>query len=333
MKKNLKIIIPVAIVITILAVVGIVFFTSKGGGNGEAIDEKTDFLSQATILDLEKLNSEKKKNEARAKETYQDKIFILTTTVSTIETNYFYGYDIGGSYLVTVYLKNKEELIELNKDDNVVIVGKMTNMTTSRPEISSAYIITDNENLIWAKTKENGYDKITYCDYTYNDNGLITGYKEKRNNYTYEITLEYDNKGNLTTRTQKSNSNETETESNSYNEDNTINTTSITTSNPDNIENGKVFQYTYEKDDKNRIIKKTSVTTTRDNYTLVYTYEYDDKDRISKETQTSPNSTYEITYEYDKNDNVITKRSKRLDKQGVSSTTYKYEVVGIKSKK
>lgn len=39
MKKNLKIIIPVAIVIIILAIVGIVFFTGKGGGNGETKEE------------------------------------------------------------------------------------------------------------------------------------------------------------------------------------------------------------------------------------------------------------------------------------------------------
>lgn len=289
-------------------------------------DEKTEFLNQAEILDLQKLNKEIEDNIVRAKEQYQNKIYIWTTTVTYIQEKYF------KSNGIEVYLKNQEDLAKLDRNETVVIVGRLEIMSSNNMKFASAYIITDEQNLIWAPIEEKRSSTTrTYYDYKYNaENGLITEYKEKGNGYPGTYTMEYDDKGNMTKKLRKNYKDETELETYTYNEDNSINTMEITTSNPDNIENGKKFEYTYEKDDKNRIIKMTTVNTTRDNYTLVYSYVYDDTDKIIKETQTSPNTEYEITYKYDKN-NVIEKRSRRIDKSEASSTqTYKYSVIGIK---
>lgn len=171
----------------------------------------------------------------------------------------------------------------------------------------------------------NGETK-TYSDYTYNEsNGLITGYKEG----THTYTLEYDDKGNVLKKLDTYYNGETLLETSTYNEDNTVATSIYSGSNENNIENGKSFTYVYEKDDKGRVIKKTSTNITRDNYTMVYTYEYDEKDRIVSETQTTQRSTYKNKYEYDENNNRIKTSVYEGDKTYPSWTeTYIYEVIG-----
>lgn len=194
-KLNFKIIIPIVIAIVVVAVIGIVIYMSKNNNTKEKnnnevetksdVNEKTKFLNQATILDIDKLKNETEANEARAKQEYEDKIFILTTTVNDISEYYFTT-----NNNIDVYLKNKDELITINKRDDIIIVGKLVGVGTFSVRMISAYIITDEPNLIWAPVKESTYSTTReYYDYTYNDDGVITGYKESGNGYPRHIYI------------------------------------------------------------------------------------------------------------------------------------------------
>ena len=168
-----------------------------------------------------------------------------------------------------------------------------------------------------------------YSDYKYDKKtGLIEEYKEQNGAYTTTYKLSYDDNKNLIKKEEISK--DTLTSTYTYNSDNTISKLSYNSTNPSNIDHGKVFEYKdYKKDDKDRVISYTTYNITRDNYKMDYTFKYDSKNRIIEETQTTDKSSYTIKYKYDKNGNKIeAKTYKGNNSYSTFYRTYKYKVIG-----
>ena len=189
-------------------------------------------------------------------------------------------------------------------------------------QYENIYAIVEEYNSMNKSTK-------TYSNYTYDEKtGAITGYVEKSGIYKTTYKMTYDNNNNLITKDEITG--DTLTLTYLYNEDNTISKLSYSSTNENDINNGKVFEYReYKKDDKDRVISYYTVNETRDNYRMDYTFEYDDNDRVIVETQISPNSVYRIVYEYDDNGNKIKETSyKGNSTSPLYYKTYKYDIIG-----
>lgn len=194
----------------------------------------------------------------------------------------------------------------------------------------------DNSKKIYGVVEEySSMDDTTkkYSDYKYDKKtGLIEGYKEQNGAYTTTYKLSYDDNKNLIKKEEISK--DTLTATYTYNSDNTISKLSYTSTNPNNIDHGKVFEYRdYKKDDKDRVISYSTYNITRDNYKMDYTFKYDNKDRVIEETQTTDKSSYTIKYKYDKNGNKIeAKTYKGNSSYSTFYKTYKYKVIGTYKK-
>ncbi len=194
----------------------------------------------------------------------------------------------------------------------------------------------DNSKKIYGVVEEySSMDDTTkkYSDYKYDKKtGLIEEYKEQNGAYTTTYKLSYDDNKNLIKKEEIFK--DTLTATYTYNSDNTISKLSYTSTNPSNIDHGKVFEYRdYKKDDKDRVISYSTYNITRDNYKMDYTFKYDNKDRVIEETQTTDKSSYTIKYKYDKNGNKIeTKTYKGNSSFSTFYKTYKYKVIGTYKK-
>ena len=270
-------------------------------------------IEDAEILDWEEVYSIINENGAKA-EDYENKLYVYTAEVYSIDENFCYL-----NYNNTIQVElDKETLKSLNKGDVITVVGKLTNLN-STPTLKEA-IKLDNKtiknNFIMAIVETTGLSSrnMKYSNYKVdNKTGLIISYTTSgSSNATHK--LKYDNNGNLIEDIKETTLYGTETIKYTYNQDNTVATESYSETNKGETKQGNVWEFTYEKDSKGRIIKKTGINTVSDDhYTMIYTYEYDDNDNVIKETQTSPRSTYIIDYEYDEFNNKIKEISYNVD--------------------
>ena len=325
MKKKLLSILLIGIMIIGLTGCG----TDNKETNSNSIE---NMIKKAEILDWEDVHSIIDKNRAKS-EDYENKLYIYTAKVYSIQEEYC---NLEYNNTIQAYL-DKETLKSLNRNDVITIIGKLTDLN-STPKLKDAVKLdteTIKDNFVIAITETSGsYRKMKYSNYVVdNETHLITSYKTSGDeNGTH--TLKYDKNGNLVEdvneKTIKSYGSETITYT--YNDDNTIATESYSTTKDGKTEQGNVWNFTYEKDSKGRVTKKTGVNITSDDkYTMVYTYEYDENDNIIKETQTSPKSTYVIDYEYDEFNNKIKETSYNTDKPySKSTTTHTYSIVAKK---
>lgn len=316
-----------------ILLIGILVIGLTGCGAKNTSLDVDQMIKEAEILDWENVHSIIDKNGAKA-EDYENKIYVYTAKVYSIQEEYC---NLEYNNTIQAYL-DKETLKTLNRNDEITIVGKLTDLN-STPKLIDA-IKLDNEtiknNFVMAITETSGLSSrnMKYSDYQVDkDTNLITSYKTSgSSNGTHK--LKYDKKGNLiedlTEYAVKSYG--TETITYTYNDDNTIATESFSETKNGETKQGNVWKYNYEKDSKGRVTKKTGVNTTSDdNYTMVYTYEYDDNDNIIKETQTSPRSTYVVDYEYDEFNNKVKEVSYNVDKPySKSTTTHTYSIIAKK---
>lgn len=293
-----------------------------------------EMIKDAEILDWNDVHSIIDKNRAKA-EDYENKLYVYTAKVYSIQEEYC---NLEYNNTIQAYL-DKETLKSLNRNDVITVIGKLTDLNNT-PKLIDAVKL-DNEtikdNFVMAITETSSSmssRNMKYSDYKVdNDTHLVTSYKTSgASNGTH--TLKYDKNGNLIEDLQeytiKSYGSETITYT--YNDDNTMATETYNTTKDGKTEQGNVWNFTYEKDSKDRVTKKTGVNITSDDkYTMVYTYEYDENDNIIKETQTSPRSTYIIDYEYDEFNNKIKETSYNADKPySKSTTTHTYSIIAKK---
>ena len=213
----------------------------------------------------------------------------------------------------------------------LVLIGLFTITGCGKKEEKENKKEKEYKNIYAVIEKYSSMDKSTktYSDYTYDEKtGMITGYVEKEGSYKTTHKMTYDENNNLLTEEEIDDN--TLTATYTYNNDNTVSKLTYTSTNENDINHGKVFEYRdYVKDDKGRVISYNTVNVTSDNYKMEYTFEYDDNDRVITETQTTVNSSYKIKYEYDENGNKI----KETVYKGNSNTqayyrTYKYDIIG-----
>lgn len=163
-----------------------------------------------------------------------------------------------------------------------------------------------------------------YSDFVFDDSGRVSEKKESGSSRG-TITYKYDEQGRVLSETD-TNSYGYETTDYTYDEQGEIAT--VSESSDYSIRGGNVFQYTYERDDQNRIVKMTTVNTaSEDLNTCVYAYEYDDFGNVSKETQTTSNSTYILECSYDAQGHRVQERVKNMKKGNTYINTFKYECV------
>lgn len=320
MKKRL-----ISIIIIGIMIIGL---TGCGIANKNSVD---NMVKEADILDWEDVSKTVRDNGAKA-EDYNDKLYIYTGEVYSIEEDYC---QLEYTNPIMVYL-DKETLKSLNKGDIITVVGTMKDVSDF-PKLKDAIKLdkdTIKKYFIMDIVKKDGLSSLnmTYSDYEVDKNtGLVTSYKTKgSSNATHK--LKYDNNGNLLEDSKEMVLYGTETITYTYNKDNTVDTQTESKTKDGKTEQGNVWKYTYEKDSKDRVTKKTGVNTTSDNqYTMVYTYEYGDDDKVIKETQTSPRSTYIINYEYDEFDNKVKEISYNIDKPTSKTTiTNTYRIIAKK---
>ncbi len=285
-----------------------------------------ELIKKADILDWKKVSSTITDNGAK-KEDYNNKLYIYTAKVESIESDYC---QLEYENPILAYL-DKKTLKTLNEKDVITVIGVLTDLDDF-PKLKPARKIdnkTIKKNFIFAINETSGgYKKMKYSNYVVNKKtNLITSYQTSGDeNGTH--TLKYDKKGNIikdiNEKTNKAYGVETVTYT--YNKDNTVKTEAYSETKDSETKQGNVWEFTYEKDSKNRVIKKTGVNTTSDDkYTMIYEYEYDDNNNIKTETQISSKNTYKIEYEYDEFNNKIKEISYNIQKptsKVVTTNTY-----------
>ena len=161
-----------------------------------------------------------------------------------------------------------------------------------------------------------------YSDFVFDDKGRVTE-KKMSGSDRGTLTYEYDEQGRVISETDTGSYGYEKT-SYTYNEEGLISTASETSD--FSVRDGNVFEYTYERDGQNRVVKMTTVNVTdEDRYTTVYDYEYDDAGNIIRETQTTPLSTYVLECTYDSQGHRILERVENLKKGSSHTNTYAYE--------
>lgn len=313
-----------------ILLIGILFIGLTGCGKNSSSNVE-NMIKDAEILNWKEVYDIVLKNGAKA-EDYENKLYVYTAEVYSISEDYC---QLEFNNPINAYL-DKETLKSLNKGDVITVVGKLVDIGTF-PKLENAVKL-DNEtiknNFVMAITETSGLRKLKYSDYVVDEKThLVTSYKTSGDeNGTH--TLKYDKNGNLIEDIMKKtiSSYGSETITYTYNDDNTMATESDSKTKQGNTEQGNIWNFTYEKDSKGRVTKKTGVNTTSDdNYTMVYTYEYDDNDNVVKETQTSPRSTYVIDYEYDEFNNRIKEISYNIENpNSKTTTTNTYSIVAKK---
>lgn len=282
-------------------------FTITGCGKKNSLEE---MLKEAADLNWTDLSKAISQNPAYS-EDFNGHIFYYYTIVDKILEDHCI---VGEDSPIKVYL-TKEELKELTIGKRIMIVGKLEDVQNT-PKLMEA-IVLDNEeiknNFIFALEETNGPGRKNKCKkYVVNPNtNLITSFSDSSGDHI----LTYDKKGNLIEDRVDKTIYGIEVTTYTYNDDNTVATKSITKTKDGVTTQGNTWNYTYEKDDKNRVIKETSINVSSDDkYTMIYEYEYDENDMIIQKTEISPKSTYIIKYEYDEFGNKVKEKAHNINK-------------------
>lgn len=283
-------------------------FTITGCGKKNSPEE---MLKEAADLDWPNLSKAISQNPAYS-ENFNGHMFYYYTTVDKILEDHCI---VGKDSPVKVYL-TKETLKELTIGKRIMIVGKLEDVQNT-PKLTDA-IVLDNEaiknNFIFAIEETSGPGRKNKCkNYVVNQKtNLITSFRDSSGDHI----LTYDEKGNLIEdRVDKGILYGIEVTTYTYNDDNTVATEAIAKTKDGVTTPGNTWNYKYEKDEKNRVIKETSVNVSSDDkYTMIYEYEYDENDRVIQKTEISPRSTYIIKYEYDEFGNKIKEVAHNINK-------------------
>ena len=179
---------------------------------------------------------------------------------------------------------------------------------------------------VYAKTYESGVETYTYSDYTLDEQGRITGYTQTPvNGGKHTFTLTYDENGNLLSERDES-SHGYDLRLCRYDENGTLVQTRYESD--WSIQNGKVFNYTYEYDAQGRVSKKHTTAEHAADYYMDETFTYDDAGRVTQRTEASASNTYDITLSYDANGNLASESAVNRESGKGFVTTYTYEIVG-----
>ena len=334
MKNKKIIVILIVLVIAIVVIVGVRAITTK---KTEGIPKM--LIQKAEILDLENVSKEIDKNKAKAGD-YENKWYIFCGKVSRIDKTDCTLESIkksknSRSTLLKVRLET-EVLKSLTVGDMIVVIGNLQSATIT-PTLVDAIQLDDKmiqENLILAVRYKKGYFEEYFSDYQYDSSiGKITQYTKKGGTAEGTHKLSYDESGKLLKEIIEpiaSSLYVTDVISYTYNEDGTVATETNKEEKDGKEKTGSIFNYAYEKDSDGRVIKKTSINITGDNYKMVYEYQYNEN-KVVEEKQTSPHTTYEIMYEYDEVGNIIKEKSYEIKKPSdVTITNYIYDVVAKK---
>lgn len=302
----------------------------------EPIPSKTKLLKEATILDWSTTYNTVLENGAK-KDDYENKYYVYQGKIKEIKEDYCVLEDYTISKTIEVYL-DKEILKNLNKDEELSVIGKLKDITDS-PKLSPSILLDEKDiknnyllglkettaSGLYAKQYENTFYNYKYDKKT---NKIITYSAQGKGPETGKNKLTYDNKGNLIKKERETTIYGTDVIEYEYNDENNIIKETEYTIKNDEIKEKKIFNITYEKDSNNNILKKIS-TNSDSGYVITYTYEYDKEKRIIKENQTSQKSSYNITYEYDNYGNIKTKKTENKDNKSSWVTLYyRYGIIG-----
>ena len=291
-------------------------------GCGTEYSETEKMISKAEILNWDKILEETNGNAALA-EDYENRLYVFMGYVQEIDV------DLCNVSGMIVELE-KEELKKLNKGDTIVVIGTLKDATT-KPKLENAIrldkkTVEDNYLIALVKKRISGdrmsvIQEYKYSDYTFDKNTyLVNSYKEIDTTYTDReaktYKLKYDEKGNII-----ESGNQSEVHTYLYNEDNTILKEIYKMG-----EFTHVYDYTYEKDKNDHIIKK--IKKDENNKNTFYSYEYDDNDRAIRETVESSPDKWDYKLEYNNNGQLVKKSWKHNESSLDNTLEYDYDEFG-----
>ncbi len=117
---------------------------------------KSDMLAKAERINLFEIEEEAKGNINVAKTKYDGKIFTTGAVVNYIGDDYircacswgYMVYALAGESLFSdtyIYFANSDDLLKINKGENIKVVGKFELSGSSRYTIRDAYLLSDEE--------------------------------------------------------------------------------------------------------------------------------------------------------------------------------------------
>lgn len=142
MKKVISI--SLALVFVLLAFAGCSKNTGKEQLSSQAVEEnsekeKEDFLSQAEEVTAEDVYNDSTNNIVSAKEKYCNKVLLLEGFIWEIEEDHIVlGTSFGSTYEISVYLPT-EEMVNLERYQQIIVVGKTTDEIVEVPKSESNY--------------------------------------------------------------------------------------------------------------------------------------------------------------------------------------------------
>ena len=324
-------------------------FTITGCGLGKkGSASKIDISKEAKLLDWKKVHDELSSNGAKATD-YNDQWFIFYGIVSNIEEDSCEmflersndGYPVNA---ISVHLTT-DELKELKDGQTLSVVGKFK-YNSGFADLNEAFVfpkeLYDDEHfqIEVLSTQEGTYTPHFFSEYKYDSNGNKISYTEISYGYTLKgnsmvnqqdidrYTLKYNDKNQLISEEKRSFVNRGYGETTAgvrettytYNDDGFISTMTVPSSYVG--EKFTVYEYTYEKDNKGKIIKGIKKDTRWGNTT----YDYDKNGNITKEV--GPTLTY--TYKYEGKRLISKTEAYNSSESESENTIYYYGVVGIK---
>lgn len=153
MKNNLKIIIPIVLIITIIIIILV--------ANNKM--SKKDMLDIAKELTFQDINEEMENNQTRAKEKYIGNVYLITGYIKEFNDNKIILKDTGNSEIVVTL--SKEEIINLDNGQKVMIVGKFNDFKSNK----------ETKQLGGGSYTEETYTLYMKNAYIEKDNFTITG--------------------------------------------------------------------------------------------------------------------------------------------------------------
>ena len=153
MKKVLALVMALMLVLSLVAC----------GGGGKT---KEEMLSEAKKLCINTLFDEIDNNTERAKSDYENGTYLIWGQVYDIKGDHCV---ISTSYCSTICSLNvflpKDELLKLNKDEAIQIVGKITKISNAlfkvNIDVKNAYFVTDEYEIKNANVDDITYSRIT----------------------------------------------------------------------------------------------------------------------------------------------------------------------------
>ena len=167
MKKVLALILALVLVLSLVAC----------GGSGKS---KEEMLADAQTLAVNSFFDEIIDNTARAQNNYENGTYLIWGHIDDIKSNYCVMSTYSSLCSFKVYLP-KDELLELNRDDVIEVVGRITKISKSILSISivvkDAYFVTDEYEIKNANVDDIIYSRITMeyeCEIDDENFGTIT---------------------------------------------------------------------------------------------------------------------------------------------------------------